>query len=241
MLLLALAGCEAVEPLLWEVREPPVEVRFSGAVLASAFDFETPLTGGSMTWSDPGGQLLALGEEPDPEGSPGYWSVTLPAGAPYVLEVDGGAGSYPALYSGAAPEGDGLWFTGAIFGWPAALTDPYLEDTAAELGLELLPLSGGGICHLWGSVHPDVAETLDPGRLRLIDGSGAEVAVAGWRIEADGSWRRAEGPPVDYLMAYNLSPGAITLRYDGEEGPVETTWAEAPGGAIITPWYYLAY
>lgn len=257
--LIALTGCEALEPFLWEVRQPATEVSFAGSVLASAFDFEAPFSGGTMEWTAPDGQPftdedgrelvdaegqpLGLGVEVDPDGSPGYWSVVLPAGAPYVLRADGdgdGDGYYPALYSGVSPDGNGLWFTGALFGWPAELTDPYLEDTAAQIGLSLSPLSGGGVSHLWGSVHPDVVDTLEPGRLALIDGSGAAVDVVGWRIESDGSWSLAAEPPLDYFMAYNLTPGEITLTYDGRDGLVETTWADVRGGEVITPWYYLA-
>ncbi len=128
--LLGAGGCE----YLSEQRAAVTEVTMAGYVLASPIDGELLMESGEMTWMDAAGETLAEG--PMSEGNAGYWSVgALPPSAPFLLRVDGGEGYHPTLSGGVTPAGNGLWFTGAVFGWSAALTDAFFQDTAAIAGL----------------------------------------------------------------------------------------------------------
>jgi len=237
-MLLLLLSCDALDPFLQEVREPVTEVSYAGTVLASTFDFETPFSGGTMTWLDLDGGVLADGEEPNPTDSPGYWTAVLPPEEEYVLRADGGEGYYPAVVRGRSPGGNGLWFTGALFGWPMALTDPYFTDTAIQIGVTLEPLTDGQVAYLWGAVHPDAVETFEGGRMTVIDGDGRETRASALVVEEDGSFSLTDTPPADYFLAFNLAPGDITVLYDGAAGTVETLYPDVQGGDIVTPWFY---
>ena len=241
MILLLLMSCEALESfefLLYEVRQPVTEVSYAGSVLASTFDFETPFTGGTMTWLDMDGAELAVGEEPDPTNNPGYWTAVLPPETEFVLRVDGGEGYYPAVARGLSPAGNGLWFTGALFGWPAELTDPYFVDTALQLGVTLEPLVDGQVAYLWGAVHPDSIDVFEGGRLTVIDGDGEEAPVSAWIVDESGVFVPTDVPPADYFLAYNLAPGDVTVLYDGDDDTIETLYPDVQGGDVVTPWFY---
>lgn len=78
---------------------------------------------------------------------PGYWSATLPSGAAYTLRIEA-ADAYPAIWAGNAPENDGNWFGGALFGGATTQVDDFL----AALALEADPT---GVTVIGGPWDPD--------------------------------------------------------------------------------------
>ncbi|MCB9744944.1 MAG: hypothetical protein H6741_29180 [Alphaproteobacteria bacterium] len=251
MLLLTLLACELVEPFLHEVREAPTEVSITGYLYNGPFPDadDIVITGEEAVVRalDPedGVSLLFEGQELYPETYPGYWGLVLEPEQPYLLRIDGGPGHYPALWSGVAPPGDGLFPSEAavgdslrtgIFGWPQDFVDAFFAQLAESEGVEIQDLALGEVCHLWGG--PADPEAVRGDRITVEGGDGQPATVFAYTVDEEtGGLVRTSDGPVYYFLAFNLAPGEVLVRFDGDAAA--TTLYPAEGGDLIAPWYFL--
>ncbi|MCB9762880.1 MAG: hypothetical protein H6739_23975 [Alphaproteobacteria bacterium] len=251
MWLWLLAGCEVIGPFLYEVRAPTDEVTLSGYIYNGPFPSEDAptITGkdASITAydADDGETVLAAGEEIYPDTYPGYWQLTLPPETPYLMRIDGGADAWPALWAGESPPGDGLFpgtaalgdgVRAGVFGWPRDVTDDTFAAIAEQERVDLFDLADGAVVHLWGG--PAVPEDIRGDRIYVEDGAGRPATVYAYAVDPEsGALVRTNDAPVHHFFAFNLVPGAVLVRFEGDNNDATTLYF-TDGGEIVSPWFF---
>ena len=234
MLFLALAGCDLVQPYLEEVREDPTVVSYQGWISQGPIGAEyTMLSDGTVFFYDEWGQIIydeegeEMGEAEQPHDErPGYWEVALPPDFPFQLRIEA-PDSYPAVWKGRSPSQSGIWLSGALFSWPHATVDPFFEAISESLDIEIGDLKSEEVVHLWGQVLN--REDADGSDWPIRDGDGRRVDTYTFRRLDDGSLVLEDEAPIDYVFAFDLTPGTIEVA-----GVVYETQA----GDLVAPWWF---
>lgn len=249
MLLLPLLACATVEGYFHEVREDPETVALSGYLYRTISpDTEDPVVVGDalVEFTALDGGLLSAGEELYPNRYPGYWGADLPPNTEYELRVDQGEGSYPALWRGRSPVGDGFWpGSGAlleedqragVFGWQKDQVDGFFASVAEAEGVTIQALDDGQVVHVWGG--PNSPDLVRGDGFQVIGGDGESAQVYTYGFDAiSGELARTAGSPVHYILAFNLAPGEVVVAYEDDQGRAETTY-NALGGDLLAPWFF---
>lgn len=221
MILLLLACTDERGP-----RDPSDPVEFDGYVFAGPTDQETQLTGGTVVFTPDGGEPVEA-EQPYVDDYPGYWRADLPAGVPYSLRIVGNTG-YPAVWRGTAPQADGSWFSGALFGADTDQVDTFLDSLDLPVTVSVQPLGEGAFAHLWG--YPWDAEGWD---CALVTVNGVRP-LCYLQDPTTGFTSRVDSGPLSYFVALNLPPGAVVV--DSGLGGQETYVAE--GGDMVYAFWF---
>lgn len=222
-------GCDRLWP---EGTQDTGDVSWTGQVLDGPYNGENGLfTGGTFEVTDPGGRLLAEGEEPwDDE--PGTWRILVPRDAPVAIHL-AAEGMLGAAWRSATPSTDAYWYTGALFAYDEAEWLPFFEqfdDTYTDLE----PLDDR-TCWFWGA--PEDAHAWAGAEVSLTDGGGTEIEVLRFTSDDEGLLVPAEEGPVPYLFAFGLAPGDVRLEVATTDGrSMSETWP-ARGGEVITAWF----
>jgi hypothetical protein len=235
---LPLGGCELVLPYLEEQRTDPSLVYWTGRIYDGP-DAQTagPFTGGTLTLTDrDGAPLLDEGGDPvdDPyevQGNAGSWVLTVPVDIDVMLRLSGD-GYATTVWQGHTPSYRGYWFNGALYARQTADLDAIVTALQDAALLDTAPpdLAEGQRVDLWA--EPDDRDAWVGVTTALIDAEGRKDVLV-LTVDDDGTVRAAGAEdPVDYLFAFDLAPGDVTLEAATATQHVLVSWP-AEGGDLL--------
>jgi len=238
MTITLLAGCQYLE----EQRELPTEVTWDGYVLAQLSDSTEAevLDVGAVTLLDLDGAPLVAAEHL----GNGYWRAEdVPVDLDVAIRLEGPTASTdtlplmtPTVWRGRTPTGRASWLTGALYLRDLDYTDAFLTALEAFPGVDIPTLADGESAVLWG--EPWDAQAWAGASLSVTDGAGEDAPVIALMLAEDGSMAEAgEGDPIDLFVAWDLSPGTVTLDVEAADGrTVSETWP-AEAGELLSAIY----
>jgi len=238
VLIVPLGGCDVILPYLVEQRGDPSLVYWTGRIYDGP-DASTagPFTGGTVTLTDQDGQpVLDDGGDPvdDPyevEGSAGSWVLTVPVDTDVMLRL-AGDGYATTVWQGRTPSNRGYWFNGALYARQSADLDAIVTALLDAGLLDASPpaLDEGARVDLWA--EPADRDAWVGATTALIDAEGRKDVLA-LTVDEDGTVRAAGAEdPVDYLFAFDLAPGDVTLEAATASQHVLVSWP-AEGGDLL--------
>ena len=163
------------------------------------------------------------------------WQVELAASVDYQLRIEAPE-AYPALWRGRAPRHSGYWYTGSVFSWPHATIDPFVETLRTDQGMDISELADGLVSHLWGVAVDEegLVRGLQASQIEVIDGAGESAEIV---LALVGEDEGVENPPV-FFLAFDLAPGEVEVRVEGESGEWASTRYLCEGGEVLSPWWF---
>lgn len=186
-------------------------------------DDDALLVDGAVTFTPEGGESSAAEQANLPD-YPGYWSVTLAAGAAVHIDLAGDA-LYTTHWAGDAPRADGSWTAGVLFGAERVWADAFFGEIAVALGREPAPL---GTSTTWTWAFRRDGGGGDCASVRI-----AGVAPACFLQGEDGAWTPVAEGPWSHAVLLDTPPGEVSVVVG--ERTLETYQA-AGGDVIIAGW-----
>lgn len=152
---------------------------------------------------------------------PGYWGGEIAPAIDVEIRISG-PGLRPAVWSATTPGGDGLWFSGALYGmdeaWIAAL-------------FEALGLQDRGEVAVWGA--PADPDAWDCALVRVQD-----TPVSCFLIDEAGSVSVVESGPMTWFFATGLDAGEVVVDAGGARGGVSHSYMAEPGDIVLAHWFW---
>ncbi len=228
---LALAGCSSVSGS---------QVAWGGYVFADPYVDETLLAEGRIELLTPEGTCVArdgacvVAEESETDG---YYSLSVDKGSDAVLRILGPEVA-PTVWRGMAPAATSAqWFSGALY---TRRLDA-LESLGAALGPSgpAAALSDAETVWLWGApLEPEAWADAD---LAVVDGDGGDGSVVGLVLSQDGTLGLAGSGPVDFFVAFDLSPGTVTFSVTAVDGrSASQSWPAQAGDLVSADFFALS-
>ena len=232
--MMMLAGCQYLE----EQRELPTDITWDGYVLAQLADGTEAevLDVGSVTLLDLDGAHLI---DADHLGN-GYWRAEeVPVDIDVAIRLEGPTAATdtlplmtPTVWRGRTPQGRASWLTGALYLRDLDYTEAFLTSLEVFPSVDIPALADGETAVLWG--EPWDAENWAGASLAVTDGAGESARVLALVLAEDGTMVEAgESDPIDLFVAWNLSPGTVTLDVEAADGRmVSETWPAEAGDLL---------
>ena len=142
-----------------------------------------------------------------------------------------GTDIYPTQYFGTTPQNSAIWLNGAIYGYGIVWTESFFQS----LGLNIQSPSTEETVQLIG--RPSVPEDWANVELSVIQEDETIKTVQRYRYDETGFLLaialEEETESIDIFVSTDLSPGAITLIAEHEDGRAMEISYHAQGGTVI--------
>ncbi len=149
---------------------------------------------------------------------PGYWYGEVPVGAEVALTIRG-SGLRPARWGMTTPSGDGIWFSGALFGVQETWLLTLLE------GLLLQETIDGAVL-VWGA-------PLDGGTWDCADVTVNGAPVSCFSLDEAGAVAAVDSGPFTWFFSLDVPAGPITVS----TGDVSFTYQAETREVVLAHWF----
>ena len=138
---------------------------------------------------------------------------------------------YPTQYFGTTPQNSAIWLNGAIYGYGIIWTESFFQS----LGVDIQSPSTEEVVQLIG--RPSTPEDWSNVELYIIQEDGSIKPVQRYRYDETG-FLLAIGPEeetdsIDIFIGTDVSPGALTLIAEHNDGRSMEIAYHAQGGTVI--------
>lgn len=178
------------------------------------------------------GQIILSAETPY-ESNPGYREFTIPEDnlGQEVQILVSGPDLYPTLYVGTTPKNSAIWLNGSLYGYGSLWTESFFLSLNTEISSpaqrEFVQLIG----------RPSIPSDWENVKLSLVEEDGTLRDVQRYRYDDTGfliAIPPIEGAlQIDLFTCTDISPGAITLTVEHDDGRSVDIGYYAQGGTVI--------
>ena len=138
---------------------------------------------------------------------------------------------YPTQYFGTTPQNSAIWLNGAIYGYGIIWTESFFQS----LGIDIISPSTEETVQLIG--RPSVPEDWENVELSVIQEDETIKTVQRYRYDETGFLLaispQDETESIDIFVSTDISPGAITLIAEHDDGRFMEISYHAKGGTVI--------